>query len=95
VDVQDGSAALADKVVVGVFVRQLEVRPVASEVGAEQEALGDEELERAVDRGRVHVRQLGADALDDVLGTQMLFRLGGERLPDELALAREASPFRP
>src|SRR5262249_58573975 len=84
------ATALADEVVVGVLARRLEVRTVAAEVGAEEQALLDEQLERAVDRGGVHLRKGRLDQLDDVIGAEGPVRLVREGPPDQLSLSRQA-----
>src|SRR5262249_54097563 len=90
VQVLHRATALADEVMVGVLARRLEVGTVAAEVGAEEQALLDEQLERAVDRGGVHVRKLRPDQLDDVLRAEVPVRLVRECLPDQLSLPGHA-----
>lgn len=89
VDVHDGPAALADEMVVRVFAGRLVVGAVGSEVGPQEEALLDEKVERAVDGRGVDPRKLAADALCDLVGAQVLIRLGEEDIPDRLALTGE------
>lgn len=85
----DGAAPIADEMVVRVVVRGLEVSTIGPEICSEQEAFGHEEVERAIDRRWVDLRQSGTDAVDDVVGTQVLVGLGRNRVPDELPLAGE------
>jgi len=92
VDVGDAAAAFADEVVVWVFAGGFEVRAVAAEVGAKQETFLDEELECAVDGGRVDARELRPDALNDVFGTQVLVGFDEQCVPDRLSLAGEPPP---
>jgi hypothetical protein len=70
-------------------VRGLEVRAVAAEVRAPYEALVDENVERPVDRRRVDLGQVAADALGDRVRGEMELRLGGQPLPDGGALDGE------
>lgn len=85
----DSTAPLADEMVVRMLVRRLEVRAIATEIRPEQKTLGNEQIQSAVDSRRVDLRQPGADASDDLARTQMLVRLGRDRVPDQLPLAGE------
>jgi hypothetical protein len=76
-------------VVVEVLVRWLEVRPAGAEVGAVDEPLPDEQVERPVDGRGVDARQRLADAVDHVVRAQVRVGLGDERVPDQAALLRQ------
>src|SRR5262249_42494078 len=71
------------------------VGAVAAEVGAEDEAFGDEQVERPVDRRRVHLWQLGTDTLDDLVRAEMVLGLRRQRLPDQRTLAGQAAALCP
>ena len=88
-DVRDGAAAVADEVMVGVLPGRLEIGAVAAEIGTQEQALVDEQVEGAIDRGGVDTREVGPHRFDDVVGAEVLVGLGRERLPDQPALARQ------
>src|SRR5262245_317577 len=76
------------------LVRRLEIRAAPAQVGAKQHALFDEQLERAVDRRRVHLRTVRPDALDHVVRAQVLVGLARKRLPDQLTLLGQPPALR-
>lgn len=89
----DCPAALADDVVVRMFVRGFVVGAIAAEIRTQHESLVDEELERAIDGRRVETRQLRLRALDNLLRAQMPVALGDELVPDEGALTGDPAPM--
>jgi hypothetical protein len=81
-------AALADKMVMGVLVRRLEERPALAEVGAEHQAVLNQDVQIPVDGGSVDLRQPVAYPRGDLLGAQMRVRLRAQDLPDDGPLRR-------
>ena len=81
-------AALADKMVMGVLVRRLEERPALAEVGAEHQAVLNQDVQIPVDGGSVDPRQPVAYPRGDILGAQMRVRLRAQDLPDDGPLRR-------
>ena len=80
--------------VVAVVVRRLVEHALGAEVRAQHEPVGDEQVERAVDRRGVDPGQLLAHPRDDLLRAEVAVGLGGEGFPDQRALAGHAAPGR-
>ena len=86
-DVLDPAAALADEVVM-VSVRDLVLAAVGAEVGADEQAVVDEPVERAVDRRPVERRAGGPDRELDVGCREVPALRLREHVPDERPLPR-------